>query len=56
MLRSRTIALFSPLLLLNPLPYAYAQQANETASEAVSETVSETVIVNLGSADRCGPT
>ncbi|MDQ7735470.1 TonB-dependent siderophore receptor [Halomonas sp. SpR1] len=39
MLRSRTIALFSPLLLLNPLPYAYAQQANEPASETVSKTV-----------------
>lgn len=39
MLRSRTIALFSPLLLLNPLPYAYAQQANEPASETVSETM-----------------
>lgn len=39
MFRSRTIALFSPLLLLNPLPYAYAQQTNETASETVSETL-----------------
>ncbi|MBR9906106.1 MAG: TonB-dependent receptor, partial [Gammaproteobacteria bacterium] len=39
MLRSRTIALFSPLLLLNPLPYAFAQQANEITSETVSETL-----------------
>lgn len=39
MFRSRTIALFSPLLLLNPLPYAYAQQTDETVSETVSETL-----------------
>lgn len=39
MLRSRTtIALFSPLLLLNPLPYAYAQHASEAASETLIVT------------------
>ena len=38
MFRSRTIALFSPMLLLNPLPYVYAQQTDETASETLIVT------------------